>query len=129
MSSVVGSKLKRYVVTVTTNSSGAGSGSTPIINGELLAIYYVKTDYADTVDLDIDTSVLGTIVYTKDNVTTSTAIYPRVAVMDNAATAVTYDGTNEIYEPFPIANETLDVAVANGGDTKTGAFHFIVRVG
>lgn len=120
-------KLKRYVVTVTSNASQVGSGSTPVVNGRVLAIHYVKGDYANGVDIDIDTSSIGTVLYSADDVNNSVSVYPRVAVQDTGGTGVTYDGTNEIYEPIPVANETIDIAIAQAGATKTGTFHVIVE--
>lgn len=120
-------KLKRYVVTVTTNSSGVGTGSTPVLNGRILAIHYIKADYAAGVDIDIDTSVLSTVLYSADDVNASVTVYPRVQVTSTGGTGLTYDGTRTVNEPIPVSGETVDVAIAQGGDTKTGTFHIIVE--
>lgn len=122
------SKLKRYVVTVTSNGSQVGSGSTPIINGRVLAIHYVKGDYANGVDIDIDTSVLSTVLYSADDVNASVSVYPRVQVTNTGGTGLTYDGTRTVNEPIPVANETVDIAVAQAGASKTGTFHVIVEI-
>ena len=120
-------KLKRYVVTITTNASGDGSGSTPIVNGRVLAIHYIKTDYANGVDFDVDTSVSSVVIWSQDNVNASASVFPRKQVTDTAGVGLTLDGTRTMNEPIPVANETIDIVVAQGGDTKTGTFHIIVE--
>ena len=46
--------------------------------------------------------------------------YPRVSSQDNTGTDVTYDGTNEIYEPFIVFGQVmLSVTAAAAGDITT----------
>jgi len=52
------------------------------------------------------------------NAATDVKIYPRRPVEDTGGTDVTYDGTNEIYEPF-VVHGRLEaiIAGANSGDS------------
>ena len=48
------------------------------------------------------------------------------AANTGAGTALTFDGTNEIYEPIWLAAEEIKIVVASGGNAKVGQFEFII---
>jgi hypothetical protein len=110
-------------ITATTDPDGdATVYSTENITGRIHSIRYVKTDYADGVDITVTGKDTGTPVWADTDVNASVTVYPVAAAVlatDGAASTLTEVG---IY----LANEPLQIVVANGGDTKTGAFIVVV---
>lgn len=120
------SRMFSVELTVVTVAAGTASAATPDpITGRLVAVIYTKTDYANTVDFTITSTTTGQNLWVEANVTASGVRYPRAAVCDTSAVALTYDGTHGIYEPPLVYNETVTVVLAQGGATKTGKFTFI----
>lgn len=117
--------VKRHVVTVTTIANQTGSGLTddPLC-GHISAIRYVKTDYANGVDFVITGEKSGIAVLTGTDVNASATFAPRHATCDVAGAASLYAAGGEPVEALiPVAGERLQIAVAQGGASKTGTFH------
>jgi hypothetical protein len=118
------------VVTVTTAADGSGVGYTPVVNGRVLAISYVKPaegGYADTVDFDIQTEDSAVTIWDEDNVTASKAVYPRAATHTTAGVGAVFASAGEaVLDYIPVANERIKITVENGGDGGTGTFYVMV---
>lgn len=122
------SYITRHTVTATTNSDGDVTAyTTACVNGKLLAVRYVKTDYADGIDVDITLESSGLALLSVDDMNASVTYYPRAELHDTAGVALTYDGTEPVPDTLPIGNERIKVIVASGGNTKTGTFYFYVE--
>lgn len=79
-------------------------------------ILNVGIDYpANTCTVDLDSQDEASSQKILDLAASNTDVvrYPRKAVEDITGTAVTYDGTNEIYEPF-VVNGRLKLSLASG---------------
>lgn len=121
--------LKRYAVTVTTNSSGDGTSYTDVIDhGEIKQIRYVKTDFADGVDFVVSLEDTGVIVWDEDDVNASGTRCPQQATHLNTsgAAALYASGGTAVLRPVVVAGERIKVVVASGGDTKTGTVYIWV---
>lgn len=120
----------KYRVDITTDESGDGEGFTPVVNGRVLAISYVKPTtggYADTVDFDIETETSLVDVWDEDSVTASKSVAPRMATHTTAGVAAVYAAAGEpVLDYVPVANERIKITVANGGDAGAGTFYVIV---
>lgn len=120
----------KHVVTIAVDAEGSGEGFTPVVNGRVLAISYIKPTsggYADTVDFDIATEDSAVTIWDEDNVTASKAVYPRAGTHTTAGIAALYAAVGEpVLDYIPICNERIKITVANGGTSGTGAFHVIV---
>jgi len=110
--------MRMITIPVTTTGADASATGTAYsafpLSGVVYALYvdWGSTAPAGTSDITITSESAPSITYySKLNSSTDAWVYPRAAVTDAAGTAVTYDGTNEIYEPFPI-NDRLKVVVA-----------------
>jgi len=119
--------IREEIISVTTTgSAGAATGATnsgSAIVGRILAIYFdYHASTPNTADVTV-TERVGTVdrqtICVETDSTTDVMRYPRRAVEDNAENTVTYDGTNEIYEPYVTVGQ-IRVAVA-GGDALTAA--------
>ena len=119
--------IRQFPVTVTTDGSGnATVYTTAAINGYIESVRYVKTDFADGVDVDITTEDTGVVVLDKDSVNASVTYSPRHTVQDTTGADVTYDGTRVVHERIAVAGERIKIVIASGGDKKTGTFYITV---
>jgi len=102
----------------TTGADGSATGaanSTEPITGKVQAIYF---DFHASAPATTDTTVTERVgstdrqtICVETDSKTDVMRYPRRAVEDNAENTVTYDGTNEIYEPYAV-DGYIRVAVA-----------------
>jgi hypothetical protein len=102
----------------------ANSTSTVVLRGRVLAAYvkYNHSPPAGTTDVTIAT--LGTspsppanTILTITDAATDGWFYPRHTVHDEAAAAITYDGTREVHEAPPILDKVkVTIAQANAAD-------------
>lgn len=118
--------VERHVVEITTDGDGAGEGYTPPVTGRVLGVRYVKTDFADGVDLTITAEGTGEVILTGSDVNASATYYPRPAVQDAAGANLEYATGFPVGEPVAVAFDRIKIVVANGGDTKTGTFHLVI---
>ena len=121
------SYVQRYVVTLTTNSSGAATGYTPTVTGQISAIHYVKTDFANGVDFTVTAEATGEAIWSATDANASTVVAPRQASHSTAGAAALYaGGGSAVLVPIHVANDRVKIVIAQGGDTKTGTFHVVV---
>ncbi len=118
----------RHTVTIVTDGSGDGIGYTPVVNGRILEIVYVKTDYAAGVDFVVTTEATSRAVWSEENVNASTVRSPRQATHSIVGAALNYNDESDepVCVPIVVADERIKIVVDEGGDTKTGTFHVIV---
>lgn len=117
---------RRHTLILTTAAGGAVIGFTPVINGPIFAVIYVKDDFADTVDFAITGEETGQNIWTEANVTAAKTVAPRQPTHSQAGVASLYAAVGEPVEGLiHIANERVKVSVTAGGDTKSGTFHVI----
>lgn len=103
-----------HEVTITVDASGDGTGYSGVINGMVLALQYIKTDYADGVDLAVATeeTAIGLATYTNMNIATGVS---------------TWDGDGPALDtPWPIHNERIKLTISDGGNATTGKFRIWV---
>lgn len=118
---------ERHVVTLTTNSSGAATGYTPVISGRIFTVRYVKDDYADGVDFSITLESTGETVWAQNDVNASVTVAPRQATHSTAGVGLLYAASGEPVEDYIVAvQDRVKIVIASGGDTKSGAFHVVV---
>lgn len=122
--------VTQHRVDIAVDAEGAGEGFTPVVNGRVLAISYVKPaegGYADTVDFDIQTEDSAVVIWDEDNVTASKAVFPRAGTHTTAGVAALYADQGEpVLDYIPIANERIKITIANGGTSGAGTFYVMV---
>lgn len=101
---------KKFSHIVTTAADGTASFVAPAMNGMVNRITYTKDDYADGVDFTITTED-GVSLWTEANVNVSKTVFP-----EGAGAA----GTERIV----LADQTVTIGIAQGGNTKSGTFTF-----
>ncbi len=124
------SYIQRQDVTVTTNADGNATAYSEVISGLVQSIRYVKdatTPYADTVDFTITAEATGETIWAESDVTASKTVAPRQPTHTTAGTASLYaSGGPPVNDKIGLANDRFKIVIAQGGDTKTGQFHFMV---
>jgi hypothetical protein len=119
--------MKRYKVTVTTAGDGTATAYSPRLSGDLAAIHYVKTDFADGVDFTITSEATGQSLWTDTNINASEVVNPRVPTHDQVGAALLFaDGGTAVADKIPLANDRVKIVIAQGGNAKTGTFHILV---
>ncbi len=123
--------VRKVSVSITTDSSGDGTGFTPIVNGRLLSVEFSRPGsggYDATADFTITTDADAQSLLSVADVSASAVWHPRQPTHDTSGVASLYASSGEPVESqIPIANDRLKVVVAQGGDTLAGTFIF--RIG
>lgn len=118
---------ERHAVTIVTATGGAGTGWTPVVNGRVLHIRYVKTDYTNGVTFAITGETTGAAIWSEVGVNASTERVPRQATHSTAGVAALYAGSGTaVLGDIVLANERIQIAVTAGGDAHTGTFYVTV---
>jgi len=118
---------QRFTVTAAVDGSGDFTGYTPVVNGMIHAVEYVKTDYANGVDFTITTEVTLQGVWTESDVNAAKTVAPRQPTHSAVGVASLYAAAGEPVETLIAAtNERIKIVVASGGVSKTGTFHVII---
>ncbi len=113
--------VTRVSVDLTTDGSGAAEGYTPIVNGLLDRIRYVKADFADGVDFTVTLEDTGETLWAEENVNAAAVRAPRQATHTTAGAAALYAGSGvAVLDRIAVAGR-IKVVVASGGAAKTGA--------
>lgn len=120
--------MRRHVVSVTTASDGSATAYTPYISGKIHAIHYLKTDFTDGVDFTITAEATAETIWTEANVNAAKACFPRGATHSNAGVAALYaSGGVAVNDKIALGRDRVKIAIASGGNAKTGAFHILVE--
>lgn len=120
--------IKRFVVPLTTDEDGAATAYTPVFSGKIDTIRYVKTDFADGVDLTITAEGTGESILAKEDVNASVTYAPRQPTHSAAGAAALYaSGGAAVNDKIVLAADRVKIVVGSGGATKTGAVHVTVE--
>jgi len=118
--------MERLVAILTTDASGDATGYLePTQPGFIRAIRYVKTDYADGIDITITGETSGLSILSVTDMNASATYVPQTPTHDLSAAAENYNDESDeaVNAPIPICDERIKIVIANGGDTKAGTFH------
>jgi hypothetical protein len=118
--------IRRFVVPVTVDDSGDAEFYSPHIRGKIISIRYVKSDFADGVDFTITGEISGQGIWSEEDVNASATRYPRAATHSTAGAAALYASGGTAVNDRIALDERIKIVVADGGDTKSGAFHITV---
>lgn len=116
-----------HVVPVTTDTDGDATAYSPVVNGAILTVKYVKTDFADGVDFTITTADTAQNVWVESDVNAAKTVAPRQATHDTVGAASLHVAAGEPVEDYIwAAGERVKIVVASGGNAKAGSFVVIV---
>lgn len=114
----------RLTVTATTAADGTATAYSGVCNGSIESVQYAKTDFANGVDFTITTETSEQNVWVDTDVNASETVYPMVAT--NGTDGAALSGAGTLMSRIPVANERIKIAIAQGGDTKTGTFYITI---
>lgn len=121
--------IRKFTVPVTTNGSGAATAYSPYLSGYIESIQYVKTDFADGSTFTITAEATGENIWTQSSVNASVKTRTRAPTHTTAGVAATYDGTRAVLDRVALGRDRVKIAIASGGDTKSGTFVITVDDG
>jgi len=120
------SAAQRLSATVTTAADGSATVYVSVDHGMLSQIRYVKNDFDNAVDFAITVEGTGENLWTEANVAASATKAPRQVTHGVAGVALLYAaGGAGVADKIAIARDRIILAITNGGDVKTGTFHFV----
>lgn len=118
--------VKRQV-TVTTNADGVGTAYLGPFNGRVLDVLYGKVSFASGVDFTITAEDTGRIIWAESDVDESKNVAPRQPVHGTDGVGAFYADSGEpVLDHITLAEERVKVAIASGGNAKSGTFTIIV---
>ena len=119
--------VRRFVVSVTTASDGTATVYSPHLSGLIHEIHYIKTDFVDGVDFTITAEATGETIWTQSDVNAAAVKAPRQATHSTAGVAALYaSGGTAVNDRIALGRDRVKIAIAQGGNAKTGAFHIVV---
>lgn len=115
--------IRKFTVTAVTNGAGVATAYSPYLSGYIESVQYVKTDYANGADFTITAEATGEGIWTEADVNAAVIKHPRAATHTTAGVAALYAGSGTaVNDRIALGRDRVKIAVAQGGDTKTGAF-------
>jgi hypothetical protein len=122
--------IRRFSVPVTTAADGSATAYSPFFSGYVHSIAYQKTDFADGVDFTITAEATAQSLWTEENVNAAAIKSPRQPTHSQAGVAALYaSGGTAVADRIALARDRVKIAIASGGNTKTGTFVIIVDDG
>lgn len=119
--------LRRFVIPITVDSSGDADVDTPVLNGYVHSIRYVKDDFANGVDFVLTKGTTGETIWSEEDVNASATRYPRAATHSTAGVAALYaSGEPGVLERIAISQEVINIVVASGGTETSGTLHITI---
>jgi hypothetical protein len=123
--------MKRYAVQVVTAADGSATAYTPRgVRGQLHSVVYVPDGvipYTNTVDVTITAEATGETLLTRANVAAGFNAYPRAGTQAADGTAALFAAAGTaVQDKFALANDRIKIVLAQGGNAKSGTFHFLV---
>lgn len=118
--------ITKYKISGTIDASGDAVAYSVPIRGKILAIGIAYPAAVCTVDLDSDNEVVAQKIVDLASANTNRVVYPRTPSQDITGADVTYDGTNEIYEPFVVYGR-IKLTVASGTQGQIVSVNLIVE--
>jgi hypothetical protein len=122
--------LRRFPVSVVTAADGSATAYSAYLSGYIHEIHYIKTDFADGVDFTITAEATGETIWTQSDVNAAAVKAPRQATHSTAGVASLYAASGTaVNDRIALGRDRIKIVIAQGGNVKTGAFHFVVDDG
>lgn len=119
--------LRRFVIPITVDSNGDAIAYSPVLNGHLHSIRYIKDDFANGVDFVTTLETTGETVWSEDDVNASATRYPRAPTHSTAGVAALYAaGEPGVLDRIAISQERIKIVVASGGTETSGEVHITI---
>jgi hypothetical protein len=124
--------IRKFTVDVTTVTA-TGEGYSPYLSGFIESIQYIKDGsaaYSDGVDFTITAEATGENIWTESDVNSAVIKHPRAATHSTAGVAALYaSGGTAVNDRIALGRDRVKIAIAQGGNAKTGRFVITVDDG
>lgn len=121
--------IRKFVVKPVTGTATATAYS-PYFSGYIESIQYANVDFASGVDFTITADVTGESILSLTNQNTNFLLRPRAATHSTAGAAALYaSGGTAVNDRIALSRDRVKIAVAEGGNGKTGTFTITVDDG
>jgi hypothetical protein len=110
----------KHTIAMTCSVGGAFTGYTEALTGNVLAIYYVKTDFSDGSVMTVSGETTGETIWGETGVNASAVRRPRLPMHDSAGAG------DAVAEAYVAVNERIKVVVSGGGNATTGTLIVVV---
>jgi len=124
--------IRKFTVTPVTGTATATAYS-PYLSGYIESIEYVKAGsggYSDGVDLTVTAAATGEAILSLTDMNASVVKRPRAATHSTAGVASVYaSGGTAVNDRIALARDRVKIAIAQGGNGKTGTFVITVDDG
>ncbi len=119
--------VRRFIVPAVGDAAGAGTFYSPYLTGNIEAIQYVKTDYADGVDFTITVESTTEGIWTELDVNAAVIKHPRAATHSSVGVASLYVAAGTaVNDKITVGRDRVKIVIANAGVSKTGSFTITV---
>lgn len=113
--------IRKHSVSITTASDGSATAYTGYVSGFIMAIQYIKTDFADGVDFTITAEATGEAILSLTDQNSATIVRPRAATHSTAGVAAVYaSGGTAVNDRIALGRDRVKIVIAQGGNAKTG---------
>lgn len=113
--------IRKHSVSITTASNGSATAYTGYVSGFIMAIQYIKTDFADGVDFTITAEATGEAILSLTDQNSATIVRPRAATHSTAGVAAVYaSGGTAVNDRIALGRDRVKIVIAQGGNAKTG---------
>lgn len=124
--------IRKFTVVPVTGTATATAYS-PYLSGYIESIEYVKhgvTPYSDGVDLTVTADATGESILALTDMNASVVKRPRAPTHSTAGVAAAYaSGGTGVNDRIALARDRVKIAIAQGGNGKTGTFIITVDDG
>lgn len=109
-------------IAVTTDTGGAATAYSGVVNGRIVMVRYTKNNFSNGVDFTITTEDTAQNLWVESDVNASDVAYPVVA----ATLAGTGAASTLTEVPVYACNERVKIVIASGGNATSGTFRIVV---
>lgn len=117
--------IRKFTVVPVTGTATATAYS-PYLSGYIESIEYVKdgtAPYSDGVDLTVTAEATGEAILSLTDMNASVVKRPRAATHSTAGVAAAYaSGGTAVNDRIALSRDRVKIAIAQGGNGKTGTF-------
>ncbi len=116
----------RSSIQVTTAADGTVTAFSPRLSGKIVSITYIpdgSAPYDNTVDFTLTVEGTGQGLWTQSNIAAGATVAPRQPTHDLVGGAALYAAAGvAVRDDIIIANDRVQISLAQGGNVKTGQF-------
>lgn len=117
------SRTRKFTVALTSTGAQVGTAFSPFLTGHVQSIQYLKTDYADGVDMTVTAEATGEAIWTGTDVNAATVVRPRAATCTTAGVASLYAAAGvAVNDTIAVSRDRVKIVLAQAGATKSGSF-------